>query len=131
MRPHHLPEQVRQNWLQLTWLVSVEKQVYHKASGQLLEESKSYKACDLALSAKSFALGIRGHWATENPSHRVRDVILGQDRNKIKDDQGALHMALFNTLAVNYLRQQVCDSVKYGRIIFGQSIKERFPLMRT
>jgi len=85
----------------------------------------------MSLSAQEFAQGIRGHWGIENRTHWVRDVSFKEDNNKIKNDNGAVNMALFNTISLNYLRQNIDDSIKNAQIIFGQNVKELFLTIRT
>jgi hypothetical protein len=40
-------------------------------------------------------------------------------------------MALFNAISLNYLRQNIDDSIKNAQIIFGQNVKELFLIIRT
>lgn len=77
------------------------------------------------MSAALFFKGIRGHWGIENRTHWVKDVILGEDSNGIRDINGAVNMATFNTLVINFLRQNIDDSIKSAQIIFGQNLKEQ------
>lgn len=94
-------------------------------------QSISYRISNVELSAKEFAKGIRGHWGIENRIHWVKDVNFNEDDNKIKNDNGAVNMAVFTTISLNYLRQNISDSIKEAQILFGQNVKELFFKIRT
>ena len=93
--------------------------------------SISYRISDVKLTAKEFAEGIRGHWGIENRIHWVKDVNFKEDGNKIRDDNGAVNMAIFITISLNYLRQNIDDSIKKAQILFGQNVKELIFKIRT
>lgn len=116
----------------------IQKQVTQKgkkhtqqAQKEYLTQSLSYRISDLWLSAKEFAEGIRKHWGIENRIHWVKDVNYQEDNNRIKHQNIAVNMAIFNAISLNYLRQNVNDSIKYAQIIFGQNFKELCPNIRT
>lgn len=116
----------------------IQKQVTQKgkthteqAHQEHLTQSMSYRISDLWLSAKEFAEGIRKHWGIENRLHWVKDVNYREDDNRIKHQNIAVNMAIFNAVSLNYLRQNVNDSIKYAQIIFGQNFKELCPNIRT
>lgn len=71
------------------------------------------------------AAGIRGHWGIENKLHRTRDVHFCQDTNRIRHPNAAANVALFNTLALNYLLQNVHSSVSYAQLFFSQNFKDK------
>lgn len=126
------------HWTRLNCLIVVEKQWYQKEKNtrktdreMLCFNSVAYYISDLVLSAQVFAEGIRGHWGIENRLHWVKDVILKEDNNRIIHQNGAVNMAIFNNIAINFLRQNFDDSVKYSQILFGQNVKELFPKIRT
>jgi hypothetical protein len=54
-----------------------------------------------------------------------------QDKNNIVNENAAVNMAIFNTMAINYLRENIEDSIKYSQIIFGQNVKEKYNQIRT
>jgi predicted transposase YbfD/YdcC len=131
-------EPFQKSWTRLNCLIVVEKQWYQKEKNtrktdreMLCFNSVAYYISDLVLSAQVFAEGIRGHWGIENRLHWVKDVILKEDNNRIKHQNGAVNMAIFNNVAINFLRQNFDDSVKYSQILFGQNVKELFPKFRT
>jgi predicted transposase YbfD/YdcC len=130
---------IQKTWTNLKRFISVEKSVSQKGKANtkqakqvITTESVSYRISDVtSLSAQEFAQGIRGHWGIENRTHWVKDVNFKEDNNGIKNDNGAVNMALFNTISLNYLRQNIDDSIKNAQIIFGQNVKELFLTIRT
>lgn len=78
-------------------------------------------------SAAEFAAGIRGHWGIENKLHRTRDVHFGQDTNGIRHRVAAVNVAIFNTLALNYLLAHIDTSVSYAQLFFAQNFKDFMP----
>jgi len=131
-------ESIQQQWKQLKSFIVIQKQVTQKgkkhteqAQQEYLIQSISYRISDLWLSAKEFAEGIRQHWGIENRIHWVKDVNYREDKNRIKHQNIAVNTAIFNTISLNYLRQNVNDSIKYAQIIFGQNFKELCPNIRT
>ena len=129
---------LQKTWTNLNSFITIEKSVIHKGKlnkkkvpEQITTQSISYRISDVELCAKEFAKGIRGHWGIENRIHWVKDVNFKEDGNKIKDDNGAVNMAIFNTISLNYLRQNINDSIKKAQILFGQNVKELIFKIRT
>ena len=124
---------LRAKWPSIQRILRVHKRVMSQSGLEVAAvESISFRVSNITwLTAKEFAKGIRGHWGIENRSHWVRDVILQEDDNGIEHPTGAVNMALFNTLVLNFLRQTIDDSIKYAQILFGQNVKELFPTIRT
>lgn len=130
---------IAKKWTNLKRFIVIHKRVSQKgkattqqAKDVFITESVSYRISDVTcLSAQEFARGIRGHWGIENRIHWVKDVHFKEDRNHIRNDNGAVNMAVFNTLSLNYLRQNIDDSIKNAQIIFGQNVKELFLTIRT
>jgi len=61
------------------------------------------------LTAETFCQGIRQHWGTENSNHYVRDVTLGEDQSRIRDNP---HMfAKLRSFALNILRSNNVQNV--------------------
>lgn len=69
------------------------------------------------------AAGIRGHWGIENRLHRARDGEFRQDTNGIRHRKAAANVAIFNTLALNYLLTNVDASLRYAQLHFAQNFK--------
>lgn len=123
------PNEITQKWESLQRFVSTRKTI---TKANEISEYTTFRITDLAdLSAKKFYKGIRGHWLIENQLHWVRDVNFGEDKNRIRHDNTAVNIAIFNTMAINYLRTNFEKSVKYSQILFGQNVKEQYDKLRT
>lgn len=126
-------------WTNLSRFILVEKQVSQKGKSTgkrahelITTQSISYRISDVSsLSAEEFAKGIRGHWGIENRTHWVKDVNFKEDKNRIKNDNAAVNMATFNTISLNYLRENIDDSIKNAQIIFCQNLKEILKTIRN
>jgi predicted transposase YbfD/YdcC len=116
------------NWPGLSSLVHVHRQRCQK--GQF-HEVEAYFISDLTLAASEFALGIRGHWGIENKLHWVKDVVCGEDTNRIRHVAGAVNVSVLGTMALNLHRQAGHDSITEGQIKFGSNVKELVNLIRT
>jgi predicted transposase YbfD/YdcC len=131
-------KKLQAKWTNLQRFIVIDKSVVQrgrantkKAKEKFTTHSTSFRISDIALSAKNFAEGIRGHWGIENRTHWVKDVNFKEDNNGIKNDNAAVNMALFNAISLNYLRQNIDDSIKTAQILFGQNVKKLFLTIRT
>jgi predicted transposase YbfD/YdcC len=140
VKVYHIEDEVLQKkWTNLKRFIVIEKSILQKgkpntkqAKNVYITESISYRISDVtSLSAQEFAEGIRGHWGIENRTHWVKDVNFKEDNNGIKNDNGAVNMAFLNAISLNYLRQNIDDSIKTAQILFGQNVKELFLTIRT
>lgn len=126
--------ELQAKWVDLRTFIVIHKTILKKDKSKNLvkTESVSYRISDVSgISAELFFKGIRGHWGIENRTHWVKDVILNEDGNGIRDINGAVNMATFNTLVINFLRQHIDDSVKKAQIIFGQNLKQQCHALRN
>lgn len=73
------------------------------------------------------AAGIRGHWGIENKLHRTRDVQFGQDTNGIRHRVAAVNVAIFNTLALNFLVAHIDSSVSCAMLFFTHNFQHYMP----
>lgn len=113
------------NWAGLAAFVVVVKTVAgpHTATRHTRYYLTSLRECPAA----EFAAGIRGHWGIENKLHRTRDVHFRQDTNGIRHRVAAVNVAIFNTLALNYLLANVHASLSYAQLFFAQNFKNSMP----
>lgn len=116
-------------WAGLATYVVVEKTTVKK--GVTTCKTHYYITSLVDQSAARLAAGIRGHWGIENKLHRTRDMHFGQDANGIRHRTAASNVALFNTLALNYLLAHVHESISYAQLWFSQNFKESRPWQRT
>lgn len=65
-------------------------------------------------SAKCFQKGIRGHWSIENNCHWVKDVILNEDKSRIKGMCLSENMSTIRQLIMNIYRLNNYKSLTKG-----------------
>jgi predicted transposase YbfD/YdcC len=112
-------------WRGLARVVVVVKTV--QRASHTSQQTRYYLTSLRTLSVVELAAGIRGHWGIENKLHRTRDVHFKQDTNGIRHPLAAVNMALFNTLALNYLLLHVDQAVSYAQLYFAQNFKQFLP----
>lgn len=81
--------------------------------------------------AEYFHEGIRGRWHIENRLHWVKDVVHGEDGNKIKKGNGPVNASIFSTIVINMHRLKGHQSISEGQIKFASNVKELINLIRT
>lgn len=89
----------------------------------ILKSEQRFYISSIVPSAEQAAKGIRGHWGIENKVHRAKDVFFNQDHNKIKHIQAAVNVSIFNTLSIQFLSQEVDNSISYAQVFFAQNFK--------
>ena len=122
------PTPLRQAWLGSSHYVHVHRT---RLIGGRLSQGDAYFVSDVGLSAAAFAGGIRGHWGIENKLHWVKDVVCGEDANRIRHKRGAVNVAVLGTMALNLHRQAGHNSITEGQIKFGSNVKALARLIRT
>lgn len=120
---------LRADWAGLARCVVVVKTVTYR--GHTRERRHYYLTSLATLPVAALAAGIRGHWGIENKLHRARDVQFNQDTNGIRHPVAAANLALFNTLALNYLLTNVSQSVSYAQLWVAQNFKQFLYDIRT
>jgi len=69
----------------------------------------------------------RGHWAIENKSHYVRDVVFNEDRCRVRSGHAAQLLASIRNLAIGLLRLAgiscIASGVRRCMWRFGQALK--------
>jgi predicted transposase YbfD/YdcC len=70
--------------------------------------------CSVALPAKKMAQLIRRHWHIENQLHWQLDVHLGEDRSRIRRDQGPANLAALRRLAIT-LGKRIDPKISHRR----------------
>lgn len=75
-----------------------------------LKTEVSYYGATCVLTAEQAALYIRQHWHIENKNHYVRDVSLGEDASRIRQNPGVF--ARLRSFALNVLRENKVKNVK-------------------
>jgi predicted transposase YbfD/YdcC len=114
-------EALKTVWKNLLCFVVVSRFTFR--AGKEIEDTSFY-ITDVRKEVKWYEENIRGHWHIENRLHYVKDVVLNEDHNQIQDHNRAVNVAVFNTFAINILRNEGFDSITTGKIFFGADIKK-------
>ncbi len=120
-----LDEDLQAAWAGVARVVVVVKTV--QRAQETTRQTRYYLTSLRTTPVAELAAGIRGHWGIENKLHRTRDVQFKQDTNGIRHPVAAMNMALFNTLALNYLLLHVHRAVSYAQLYFAQNFKQFLP----
>lgn len=93
---------IKLKWPHIRTLVEIvsERKVKNKISS-----GSRYYVSSLEGDVEEMARTVRSHWAIENNLHWVLDVVFREDQLKIKDPDGAKHLALFNRVALGIIKQ--------------------------
>ncbi|MEM0912778.1 MAG: ISAs1 family transposase [Pseudomonadota bacterium] len=110
----NLPKELKTKWPHINTIIQVDRK------RNVSEESpwtSHYYVSSLDIDPKRIADIIRGHWHIENKLHWVLDVVFNEDDIIIKDPDGAKHIAMFNRVCLNIIRQHTGtkDSLKSKR----------------
>lgn len=97
-----LPEKVNVPWRDLKSIVEVTRV---RAEKDDLSVTRSYFITSHPPKSKHLAGIIRGHWGIENELHYILDVSFGEDRRKIRSENGAQNFALVGRHALSLLKR--------------------------
>jgi len=119
-------------WTEVNRIVYVRRSFKNKKNKKdVHHQSKSFYISSLKSDdAKLFSKGIRGHWHIENRLHYVKDVIMNEDKSRIRNVSGASNFSMFRNMAINIVRQIGFDSVKNATIFFASNIQKLFNIIR-
>ncbi len=96
-----LPETFQRRWPSIHSLIEVAFE--RRVKGETYCDSREYMS-PLPLDTEAAAKAIRQHWGIENELHWTLDVTFREDELSLKDPDGTAHMALFNRIALNMLK---------------------------
>lgn len=82
-------------------------------------------------SAEFFGRGIRSHWGIENQLHWVKDVILNEDKSRIKCGRLASNMSLIKAVVISLYRITGQNSISKAIEKYTNKIEESLILMNT
>jgi len=86
----------------LNAVVKVERKVERfdaKTKNTIVTEEIAYYVSTTTFSAKKFGQIIQGHWGIENKNHYVKDVSMGEDKSRIRNNPQ--NMARLRSFALN------------------------------
>lgn len=117
------------DWKGLSRFIHVHKRTEEK--DKLSHSDRFYISSYYQSSAKYFQQGIRGHWRIENSLHWVKDVIIGEDHNQIRKDNGPVNSAVFSSIAINIHRKNGQYSISEGQMKNSSNVNELFEWIKA
>jgi len=118
-----------QEWKDLRRVIHVHKTTLK--NGRVSHNDRLYISDLYQTDAKTYHQGIRGHWTIENSLHWVKDVVHGEDSNRLTKANAPVNAAVFSSIAINIHRKNGNHSITEGQIKFGANVKELFNFWRT
>jgi predicted transposase YbfD/YdcC len=97
-------------WDQLSSLVRIQAERYHKATGKTERETRYYIS-SLKPNAKRLNAAIRQHWGIENKLHWILDVAFGEDLSRKRAGHAAENFSLLNRIALSLLKQDKTSKI--------------------
>ena len=101
-----LPPELKEKWPHIKTFIEVASE--RSCNGKGTRDSRWYVS-SLELDVELAARAIKEHWLVENQLHWVLDVVFREDELKVKDPDGAAHLAAFNRAALNTIKQDQSD----------------------
>lgn len=91
----------REDWMDLNALICIKST--RKVRNKETEEKRYYIASG-KMSAEGYGLGIRSHWGIENKVHWQLDVSYGEDKSKVRKDNGPENLSVLKRCTMNLLK---------------------------
>jgi predicted transposase YbfD/YdcC len=98
-------------WTSLRSVVRIQAERFHKASGEVEEETRYYIS-SLPPEAARLNRAIRQHWGIENSLHWVLDLAFHEDQSRKRAGHAAQNFSRLNRIALNLLKND--KSLKVG-----------------
>lgn len=114
-------------WKNLRRFIHVHKHTVYQnreSHSDRLYISDYFQSC-----AQYYHQGIKGYWSIENSLHWVKDVIIGEDANQIKKDNGPVNSAIFSSITINLHRKNGQYSISEGQMKNSSNVNELFNLL--
>lgn len=102
----NLPPELKEKWPDIKSFIEVASE--RTCNGKGTRDSRWYVS-SLEVDVELAARTVREHWLVENQLHWVLDVVFREDELKVKDPDGAAHLAAFNRAALNTIKQDKSD----------------------
>jgi predicted transposase YbfD/YdcC len=100
--PVRLTGELREKWPHVRTVIEVARA---RKVGNTTSYTSHFYVSSLPVNPCVAAKAIREHWHIENRLHWLLDVVFREDSMNITDPDGAAHMALFNRVCLNIIRQ--------------------------
>jgi len=119
-------------WQNLQRIIYVKKHSFHIEKQEHIKNERYYITNLKNCNAEYYYKGVRGHWKIENNLHWVKDVIHGEDRNRVRDKNNAVNQSVISTIALNLHRMNnPTVSILDNQILFRANIKKAMSVIRT
>ncbi len=103
----------RHDWPGLAAIGKIEAR---RESAGLSTTETRYYIMSAPLSPERFQHAVRAHWAIENSLHWVLDVIMNEDAQRNRKDNGPENLALMRRLALNIAQREPSKGAVRGKI---------------
>lgn len=113
---------LHREWKNLNRIIQVHKVV--EDSKKTIHSERFYISDLTYNDAEFYHQGIRQHWAIENRLHRVKDMVHGEDGNRIKTKNGPINMSIISSTAINIHRMNGSTSITNSQIKFCCHLKQ-------
>lgn len=117
---------LKHEWFDLRRIIKVKRTVKNK--GRISEET-AYFITNLDEEASFFNKGIRGHWKIENSLHYIKDVVLNEDRSRIRTGMAPQNMSLLRTFVINIFRNKGYSCIKQAIRLHSGNIRLMLSLL--
>lgn len=98
-----LPPELKEKWPHIKSFIEVASG--RTCNGKGSRDSRWYVS-SLEVDVELAARTVREHWLVKKQLHWVLDVVFRKDELKVKDPDGAAHLATFNRAALNTIKQE-------------------------
>jgi predicted transposase YbfD/YdcC len=97
----------RSGWAGLTQIAAVAREREEVLTGKASRTVDYYIVSNANASARDVLRLVRAHWAIENRSHHVLDVSFDEDKQRVRNRNGAEGLGIMRRMAANMLQMAV------------------------
>jgi predicted transposase YbfD/YdcC len=117
---------LKHEWSDIKQVIKVRRTVKNKDEKS---EETAFFITNLSEKASFFNKGIRGHWRIENSLHYIKDVVLNEDRSRIRTGSAPQNMSLLRTLVINIFRLKGYSRIKQATRLISGNVKLMLSLL--
>ena len=118
-------------WKECKRLIEVRKTCIKLKTRKKSESIRYYISNIGDQNAQFFNQGIKGHWKIENCLHWVKDVLHQEDKNRVRNKNGAINLSVISSIAFNLQKLKVNKSIKQAIAFCQYNILFSIKLIRT
>jgi len=123
------PSQINKDWVGMKRFIKIINS--GKRNGKAYEQDHYYISSKNSDSASYFGKGIREHWGIENKLHWVKDVVLNEDKSRIKNGNLVSNLSLIKSAVINLYRLNGMNSITKATQRYCNRIQESLTLMNS